>query len=145
MFKSVFGNLNSSRANLRLFGGICTSRRYRPRRLAANLDGAGPVESNAPLSGWFVGAAARPGEALLRIGLAAIRAGPNISPDPDEPPGAECHAPHLDVLTVALTKDAIARCSPVHLHRFLLSPNCSLLLLCLLRSLALNPLPTYDP
>jgi len=80
-------------------------------RVAANLDGAGPVGSNAPLTGGFVAAAARAGEALLRIGLAAIRAGPNISPGPDELPGAECHAPHLDAPTVALTKDAIARCA----------------------------------
>lgn len=80
-------------------------------RVAANLDGAGPVGSNAPLTGGFVAAAARAGEALLRIGLAAVQAGPNIAPGPDQPPGAEYHAPHLDAPTVALTKDAIVRCS----------------------------------
>ena len=81
-------------------------------RVAANLDGAGPVGSNVlPGTGGFVAASARAGEALLRIGLAAIWAGPNTAPGPDEPPGAKYPASHLDGQTVVLIKDAIARCS----------------------------------
>ncbi|KAL4068831.1 hypothetical protein V8B97DRAFT_1872534 [Scleroderma yunnanense] len=73
-------------------------------RVAANLDGAGPVGSSRSPTSGFVAAAARAGEALLRIGLVATRAGSNCDPDPDGPS-------YIDASTVALAKDAIARCS----------------------------------
>ncbi|KIK79287.1 hypothetical protein PAXRUDRAFT_16403, partial [Paxillus rubicundulus Ve08.2h10] len=57
--------------------------------------------------GGFIAAAARAGEALLRIGLAAIQ-----SPPPSSVPAADARdTPRLDVDTVALAKDALARCS----------------------------------
>ncbi|KAF9232042.1 hypothetical protein BU15DRAFT_81697 [Melanogaster broomeanus] len=55
-------------------------------RVAAHLDGAGPVVSDVTLGGGFIAAAARAGEALLRIGLAAAQSPP-------------------------FAKDALARCS----------------------------------
>ncbi|KAH7882576.1 hypothetical protein F5I97DRAFT_1969951 [Phlebopus sp. FC_14] len=105
-------------------------------RVAAHLDGAGPVGSQGGRVGGFVAAAARAGEALLHIGLAASRppaGGPSSPPStptrigtltPPPPPrttaGAvaaaaadddETDASHLDGPTLALAKDAIARCT----------------------------------
>ncbi|KAG9310773.1 hypothetical protein JVU11DRAFT_8622 [Chiua virens] len=70
--------------------------------VAAHLDGAGPVGSSVALGGGFIAAAARAGEALLRIGLAAVH-----SPAPS----AEQTNLQLDAATTALIKDALARCS----------------------------------
>ncbi|KAF8837530.1 hypothetical protein BDN67DRAFT_972862 [Paxillus ammoniavirescens] len=72
-------------------------------RVAADLDGACPVGSSVMSGGGFIAAAARAGEALLRIGLTAL-----YSPPPSSIPPAD---PRLDADTVALAKDAIARCS----------------------------------
>ncbi|KAI6023416.1 hypothetical protein EDC04DRAFT_2934346, partial [Pisolithus marmoratus] len=80
-------------------------------RVAAYLDGAGPVGGSHTNTGGFVAASARAGEALLRIGLAAKQAAPNMTSNPSTVTGKESHAPYLDESTVALTKDAIARCS----------------------------------
>ena len=55
--------------------------------------------------GGFVAAAARAGEALLRIGLSAIQSSPPSSVSPAEP------NLQLDASTTALAKDALARCS----------------------------------
>ncbi|KIJ64161.1 hypothetical protein HYDPIDRAFT_132789 [Hydnomerulius pinastri MD-312] len=74
-------------------------------RVAAHLDGAGPAGSTGGLAGGFTAAAARAGEALLRIGVTAAR-----SPHP--PPTVDGgNVPQLDAPTVALAKDALARCS----------------------------------
>ncbi|KIK77337.1 hypothetical protein PAXRUDRAFT_17579, partial [Paxillus rubicundulus Ve08.2h10] len=76
-------------------------------RVAADLDGACLVGSSVMPGGGFIAAAARAGEALLRIGLAAIQ-----SPPPSSVPAADARdTPRLDVDTVALAKDALARCS----------------------------------
>ncbi|KAI6024335.1 hypothetical protein EDC04DRAFT_279369 [Pisolithus marmoratus] len=78
-------------------------------RVAAYLDGAGPVGGSYTNTGGFVAASARAGGALLRIGLAAKQAASNMTSNPVT--GEKSHAPYLDESTVALTKDAIARCS----------------------------------
>lgn len=75
-------------------------------RVAAHLDGAGPVGSGVALGGGFIAAAARAGEALLRIGLLAIQ-----SPPPSSVPPAEQANVQLDASTTSLIKDALARCS----------------------------------
>ncbi|KIN99916.1 hypothetical protein M404DRAFT_153759 [Pisolithus tinctorius Marx 270] len=80
-------------------------------RVAAYVAGAGPVGAADANTGGFVAAAARAGEALLRIGLVAKRAAPNMASDSPVVMGEESHAPYLDESTIALTKDAIARCS----------------------------------
>ncbi|KAI6135975.1 hypothetical protein F5141DRAFT_1071511 [Pisolithus sp. B1] len=80
-------------------------------RVAAYLDGAGPVGASNTSTGGFVAAAARAGEALLRIGLAAKQAAPNTTSDPPSVTDEESHALYLDESTVALAEDAIARCS----------------------------------
>lgn len=74
-------------------------------RVAAHLDGAGPVGSGLTLGGGFIAAAARAGEVLLRIGLAAVQASP-----PSAPPAEQANL-RLDASTTALVKDALARCS----------------------------------
>ncbi|KAF9219378.1 hypothetical protein BS17DRAFT_740799 [Gyrodon lividus] len=77
-------------------------------RVSAHLDGAGPVGSGVVFGGGFIAAAARAGEALLRIGMAAVQ-----SPPPSSTPAADGQdTPRLDADTVALAKDALARCSP---------------------------------
>ncbi|KAI6138497.1 hypothetical protein BKA82DRAFT_4236410 [Pisolithus tinctorius] len=72
-------------------------------RVAAYVAGAGPVGAARCKYGA--------GEALLRIGLVAKRAAPNMASDSPVVMGEESHAPYLDESTIALTKDAIARCS----------------------------------
>ncbi|KAG6330390.1 hypothetical protein ID866_8699 [Astraeus odoratus] len=80
-------------------------------RVAAHLDGAGPVGSEPPLTGGFVAAAARAGEALLRIGIAAVQAGPDTAQAHGTKSSKESHPAYLDASTVMLVKDAITRCS----------------------------------
>ncbi|KAI6003452.1 hypothetical protein F5J12DRAFT_154292 [Pisolithus orientalis] len=80
-------------------------------RVAAYVAGAGPVGAANANTGGFVAAAARAGEALLRIGLAAKQAAPNMASDFPIVMGEESHSPYLNESTIALTKDAIARCS----------------------------------
>ncbi|KAI6031095.1 hypothetical protein PISMIDRAFT_671699 [Pisolithus microcarpus 441] len=80
-------------------------------RVAAYLDGAGPVGTSNTNTSGFVAAAARAGEVLLRIGLAAKQAAPNTTSDPPAVTDEQSHAPYLDESTVALAEDAIARCS----------------------------------
>ncbi|KAI6161360.1 hypothetical protein EDD17DRAFT_1589632 [Pisolithus thermaeus] len=79
-------------------------------RVAAYLDGAGPVGASDTNTSGFVAAAARAGEALLRIGLAAKQAALNTTSNPPTVTDEESHAPYLDESTVALAEDAIARC-----------------------------------
>ncbi|KAF9236547.1 hypothetical protein BU15DRAFT_49857 [Melanogaster broomeanus] len=76
-------------------------------RVAAHLDGAGPVVSGVTLGGGFIAAAARAGEALLRIGLAAARSFPRSSVPASD--GQDTH--QLDTHTIAIAKDALVRCS----------------------------------
>ncbi|KAI6012815.1 hypothetical protein F5J12DRAFT_820877 [Pisolithus orientalis] len=80
-------------------------------RVAAYIADAGPIGVANVNTGGFVAAAARAGEALLRIGLVAKQAAPNMASDSPIVMGEESHAPYLDESTIALTKDAIARCS----------------------------------
>lgn len=75
-------------------------------RVAAHLDGAEPVGSTPTRGGGFIAAAARAGEALLRIGLAAVQ-----SPHPSSVPSPEQANLQLDASTTSLVKDALARCS----------------------------------
>lgn len=75
-------------------------------RIAAHLDGASPVGSSSALGGGFIAAAARAGEALLRIGLSANHVSPPSSVIPSEQSTIQ-----LDTSTAALVKDALARCS----------------------------------
>ncbi|KAI9459289.1 hypothetical protein HD554DRAFT_2137625 [Boletus coccyginus] len=66
-------------------------------RVAAHLDGAGPIGSAA---------AARAGEALLCIGLSAVQLSPPSSVSPAEQSNLQ-----LDASTTSLVKDALAWCS----------------------------------
>ncbi|KAI9457358.1 hypothetical protein HD554DRAFT_2301887 [Boletus coccyginus] len=75
-------------------------------RVAAHLDGAGPVVSGPTHGGGFIAAAARAGEALLCIGLSDVQLSPPSSVSP-----AEQSNPQLDASTTSLVKDALARCS----------------------------------
>ena len=62
------------------------------------------------LGGGFIAAAARAGEALLRIGLSAIQTPPSSSVPPAEQTDVQLDV-QLDASTTALVKDALARCS----------------------------------
>ncbi|KAH0834299.1 hypothetical protein J3R83DRAFT_11674 [Lanmaoa asiatica] len=74
--------------------------------VAAHFDGAAPVGSGVARGGGFIAAAARAGEALLRIGLSAVQ-----TPSPSTVPPAGQANLQLDASTTALVKDALARCS----------------------------------